>query len=95
MKNRDGLETNDRWQTPEWLYQKLDQEFHFDFDPCPTNPTFDGLQVEWGKTNFVNPPYNRIDKPKFIEKAFKEWQKGKTVVLLLPVSTSTKQFAVC
>ena len=92
MKNRDGLETNDHWQTPEWLYQKLDQEFHFDFDPCPVNPTFDGLQVEWGRVNFVNPPYNRIDKPKFIDKAFREWQKGKTVVLLLPVSTSTKQF---
>jgi hypothetical protein len=44
------------WQTPKWLQQQLDSEFRFDFDPCPHNPTFDGLAVEWGAVNFVNPP---------------------------------------
>lgn len=92
MKNRDGLENNDHWQTPEWLYKKLDDEFHFDFDPCPLNHTFDGLSIEWGSNNYVNPPYNRVDKPKFISKAFYEWKKGKTCVLLLPAATGTAQF---
>ncbi len=92
MVNRDGLENNDNWETPDWLYKELDEEFHFDFDPCPLNPTFDGLAVEWGKSNYVNPPYNRVDKPKFIQKAYEEWKKGKTVVLLLPTATGTKQF---
>lgn len=92
MKNRDGLETNDHWETPKWLYDKLDSEFHFDFDPCPLHATFDGIACEWGNRNFINPPYNRRDKPKFIAKAFDEWKKGKTCVLLLPVATSTIQF---
>jgi len=45
------------WKTPKDLYDKLDAEFNFDCDPCPVNPTFDGLNIEWGKCNFVNPPY--------------------------------------
>jgi len=92
MINRDGLENNDNWATPDYLYKELDNEFHFDFDPCPLHAEFDGLVAEWGKSNYINPPYNRTDKPKFIQKAYEEWQKGKTCVLLLPVATSTKQF---
>jgi len=48
MKNRDGLVTSDHWETPKWLYEKLNDEFGFDFDPCPLNADFDGLKVEWG-----------------------------------------------
>jgi site-specific DNA-methyltransferase (adenine-specific) len=92
MKNRDGSETVDDWQTPQWLYDHLNAEFNFDFDPCPNNPMFDGLSVEWGMSNFVNPPYNRFDKPKLIQKAYDEWKKGKTCVLLVPSATGTKQF---
>ena len=94
MKNRDGGEVNDHWQTPMWLYNQLNDEFNFDFDPCPIRATFNGLSPStvWGKSNFVNPPYNRKDKPLFIKRAFEEWQKGATCVLLIPVATSTKQF---
>ena len=92
MKNRDGSQINDHWATPKWLYDKLNAEFNFDFDPCPLHADFNGLMVEWGKSNFVNPPYNRIDKPKFIQKAFDEWRKGKKCVLLIPAATGTKQF---
>jgi len=92
MKNRDGLTNSDNWATPKYLYDELNAEFNFDFDPCPLNADFDGLTIEWGQSNFVNPPYNRIDKPKFIQKAFDEFMKWKTCVLLIPVSTSTKQF---
>ena len=92
MINRDGLENNDNWATPKWLYDELNAEFNFDFDPCPLNSTFNGLEIKWGKSNFINPPYNRIDKPKFIQKAYDEWKKGNTCILLIPVATSTKQF---
>jgi len=92
VKNRDGSQINDHWATPKWLYDKLNAEFNFDFDPCPLHADFDGLMVEWGKSNFVNPPYNRIDKPKFIQKAFDEWRKCKKCVLLIPAATGTKQF---
>ena len=87
-----GEDGKQYWLTPPDLYSRLDAEFHFDFDPCPVNPDFDGLSVAWGKSNFVNPPYNRIDKPKFIRKAYNEWQAGKTCVLLIPAATGTKQF---
>jgi len=90
MKNR--LVQHDNWATPKEVYNYLDQEFHFDFDPCPLNHSFDGTQVEWGLNNFVNPPYSRSLKEAFIRKAFEESKKGKTSVMLLPVSTSTKIF---
>ena len=92
MMNRDGGKINDDWQTPEWLYQQLDDEFKFDFDPCPFQATFDGLVIDWGESNFVNPPYNRTVKPKFIKKAYEQSLKGKLCVLLIPSATGTKQF---
>jgi len=92
MRNRDGLINSDNWETPIKLYNELNNEFNFDFDPCPIKPQFDGLKVEWGERNFCNPPYNRIDKPKFIDKAFQEFKKGKLVVMLIPAATGTKQF---
>jgi len=92
MKNRDGLITSDHWATPRKLYNELDKEFNFDFDPCPLNADFNGLTIDWGKRNFINPPYNRIDKPLFIQKAYEEWLKGNTCILLIPAATGTRQF---
>lgn len=91
-KTRDGSDEYDHWGTPKSVYDALDAEFHFDFDPCPLHALFDGLVVPWGKSNFVNPPYNRRDKPLFILKAYDEWLRGNTCVLLIPTATSTKQF---
>ena len=96
MKNR-NLDHSDNWATPKEFYDKLDQEFNFDFDPCPLNlgeitPENDGLLIEWGLSNFVNPPYSRELKEKFVIKAIEESKKGKLCVMLLPVSTSTKLF---
>lgn len=77
------------WTTPRELYAELDREFHFDFDPCPSNPTFDGLIVEWGKSNYVNPPYGR-EIGLWLAKGVLEWNEGKTVVFLIPSRTDTK-----
>ena len=88
IRNNSG----DDWKTPDWFYKKLDQVYHFDFDPCPYQSDFDGLSISWGGVNFVNPPYSRKLKEKFIMKALEESRKGKTCVLLLPVSTSTTIF---
>jgi site-specific DNA-methyltransferase (adenine-specific) len=90
MKNR--LVQHDNWATPKEVYEELDNEFHFDFDPCPLNYIEDGTKSEWGKSNFINPPYSRKLKEAFILKAFEESKKGKICVMLLPVSTSTKIF---
>lgn len=78
------------WKTPIQFYHKLDVEFNFDFDPCPENPKFDGLEIEWGKCNFVNPPYNQIKL--WIEKGYNEWKLGKTIVFLVPARTDTQWF---
>ena len=90
MKNR--LVQYDNWATPKEVYDKLNAEFHFDFDPCPLFYKVDGLKIEWRKSNFVNPPYSRKIKEAFIKKALEESKKGKRCVMLLPVSTSTKIF---
>jgi phage N-6-adenine-methyltransferase len=94
MKNR-NLKHSDNWETPEDLYQELNNEFGFDFDPCPINhdlSLWDGLKIDWKKSNFVNPPYSRNLKEAFVKKAIEESKKGKVCVVLLPVSTSTKLF---
>lgn len=91
MKNR-NLIHSDNWATPKGLYDKLKAEFNFDFDPCPLHSEFDGLQSEWGKSNFINPPYSRKLKEAFVKKAIEESKKGKLCVMLLPVSTSTVLF---
>jgi len=79
-------------RTPKEIYDSLDKEFGFDFDPCPINPKFDGLEVDWKERTYVNPPYGKI--PLWLEKAYSEIEKGncKLIVFLLPVDTSTKWF---
>ena len=96
MKNR-NLNHSDNWATPKDFYDTLNKEFNFDFDPCPLNhgditPDKDGLMIEWGERNYINPPYSRRLKEAFVHKAIQESKKGKICVMLLPVSTSTKLF---
>jgi site-specific DNA-methyltransferase (adenine-specific) len=94
MKNR-NLSHSDNWKTPPELYESLNKEFQFNFDPCPYSegePAFDGLQIEWRERNYINPPYSRTLKESFIKKAIEESQRGRLCVMLLPVSTSTKIF---
>lgn len=84
--------SGDDWKTPDDFYNELNEKYHFDFDPCPYQADFDGLNIDWGKSNFVNPPYSRKLKEAFVHKALEQKAKGKRSVLLLPVSTSTKLF---
>ena len=91
MKNR-NQNHSDNWATPKELYDKLNAQYNFDFDPCPLNSDFDGLVIEWGKRNFINPPYSRKLKEAFVIKAIQESFKDKLCIMLLPVSTSTKLF---
>lgn len=79
---------NQNWKTPKAFYKALDAEFSFDFDPCPTKPLFDGLNIGWKERNFINPPYNRISD--WVKKSFEESKNGKVCVLLIPSRTDTK-----
>jgi phage N-6-adenine-methyltransferase len=96
MKNR-NLTHSDSWGTPKYLYDNLNAEFNFDFDPCPLStgeitPDKDGLLIEWGDRNFINPPYSRKLKEAFVARALEFKAKKRLCVMLLPVSTSTKLF---
>jgi hypothetical protein len=81
------------WLTPPDLMQKLDNEFHFDFDACPypKPDNFDGLTCEWGSSTYVNPPFGTImheGKKKGVtwwaRKAAIEHNKGKKIVFVFP-----------
>ena len=62
------------------------------FDPCPPNPrVLDGLDIEWKDKTYCNPPYSKVTP--WVEKAIEESKKGKIIVMLLHVDTSTKSFA--
>jgi len=88
------------WLTPPEIYNPLNEEFNFDFDPCPhpLPENFDGLTSEWGNCNYVNPPFGSIihkgpnDKnPRkkgptaWVRKAMEENDKGKKVILVYPI----------
>jgi hypothetical protein len=79
------------WRTPKGIYDALNEEFHFSFDPCPPKPKFNGLMIPWGPSNYVNPPYGPHIR-KWLEKALIERNKGKRSVFLLPARTDTKWF---
>ena len=91
------------WATPYDFFDKLDQEFHFDLDPCCDHFTHkcahyytkedDGLSKDWGGHRvFCNPPYGS-EISTWVEKCFIEGHKPNTiVVMLIPARTDTRYF---
>ena len=84
------------WLMPPDKLKPLNDEFNFDFDPCPfPRPDgFDGLEVDWGKSNWVNPPFTgmakepgkrKIGPMAWARKALAERDKGNTSVLIFPI----------
>ena len=82
------------WLTPEDLMKQLQEEYGFDFDACPfpKPEDFDGLECEWGRVTYVNPPFGSImhkGKKKgptaWAKKALVEAKKGKKVVMVYPI----------
>ena len=79
------------WIIPPEMYKQYDKEFKFNFDPCP-NPRpddFDGLDCEWGGSNWVNPPF-WAGITGWVRKAIAEQEKGKDSVLILPLDNWVK-----
>lgn len=82
--------TNDNYATD----KKLISIFENWFDPCELSKgelrDFDGLGSNWKDKTFVNPPYS---KPiVWVKKAIEESKKGKLIVMLLRMDTSTEWF---
>lgn len=85
------------WATPQSFFNSLVEEFDIgDFDPCPINPTIDGLLIPWvsDKTVFVNPPFSKQLKEDFLYHGLEqvENQSCPSVLYLIPCSTSTALF---
>ncbi len=95
---------NQNWCTPQDLFDKLNEEFNFVLDAAATDksakckkyftPKDNGLEQSWrcGGVVFCNPPYGRNIAGIWVKKAYEEWLKGATVVMLLPSRTDTKWF---
>lgn len=91
----------DLWETPQDLFDELNEEFHFNLDVCalPENakcnkfytPDDDGLIKPWTGVCWCNPPYGR-EIGKWIRRAWISSAVGNTVVMLLPARTDTKWF---
>lgn len=90
------VDTKHYWITPPDVLNRLDAEFNFDFDPCPfPRPDgFNGLEVDWGEMNWVNPPFTgmakvpgkrKIGPMAWARKALTEREKGNTSVLIFPI----------
>lgn len=89
-----GADGKHYWLTPPYLYNSLNAEFHFTFDPAPypKPDDFDGLTCAWGESNYLNPPFGSIihdGKKKgptaWVRKALAEFKQGKRVVLVYPL----------
>lgn len=89
------------WETPQDFYDKLDEEFKFNLDPCATPETAkcnkyftkedDGLKQSWGGYKvFCNPPYGSEIK-NWVRKCSEEAKHAK-VVMLIPARTDTAYF---
>ena len=83
---------NDDWETPDFIKEWVRTFYGDFFDPCPLKAEFDGLAMDWGKVNYINPPYTLSLKTAFIRKAIVEADKGKSCVLLIPAGTETENF---
>jgi site-specific DNA-methyltransferase (adenine-specific) len=92
------------WSTPQDLFDRLNEEFHFTLDPCADDFNHkcdryyteeqDGLQQDWsGERVFCNPPYGK-DVPKWVKKCHDEtrFRGCELVVMLIPARTDTRWF---
>ena len=87
----------DDWETPQWLFDQLDKEYHFELDGAATPDNtkvankffFNSLGMSWGKMRiFLNPPYSKIKQ--FMKKAYDESLNGAIIVCLIPVRSDTQ-----
>lgn len=101
MKVHFSSKRND-WETPNDLFEALDNEFHFKCDlaansinaKVKTYIVKGSLDLNWSLLPgplWLNPPYGR-EIGKWVKKAYEESQRGATVVCLLPARTDTKWF---
>jgi phage N-6-adenine-methyltransferase len=92
MKEGKGLNTelmfsskDMTWETPQVLFDKLNEEFNFELDVCALpetakcknyyTPEIDGLKQDWKGICWMNPPYGR-EIGVWLKKAYEESLRG-------------------
>ncbi len=88
--------TNQEWETPDDLFEKVDSIFHFTRDVCASAENTkckefwsiedSCLDKEWDGVNWMNPPFKNMKQ--FIQKAYDERYNAVTVCLI-PARTNT------
>lgn len=88
--------TNQSWETPDDLFQRINNIFHFTRDVCATTDNAkckdywteqDSCLIKsWSGINWMNPPYKNMKM--FIKKAYDERFNAITVCLI-PARTNT------
>lgn len=92
------MEEEKYWLIPPEIYDPLNEEFGFDYDPCPypLPVGYSGITAEWGQSNWVNPPFHRywdnvLDKPvgptAFVRRAIEMQKKGKSSFFVIPTQS--------
>lgn len=71
------IQPNDFWYTPPIVWDAIHKFMGVPFDPCPSEPQFDGLQMPWDWDCYINPPYSEKLKRAFIDKVIKEYEGGR------------------
>lgn len=90
---------NQEYETPEELFNKVNNLYHFNFDVCADDNNHkcdryftekdDALTKTWYGNCWMNPPYK--DMKKWVIKAYEESRKDECLVCcLIPARTNTK-----
>ena len=77
---------NQQAETPDDVMEQIEKLFNEGkpmYDPCPHNPTKDGLEGDWeGDVCYVNPPYKNVTP--WLKKGLAQMRKGKKIIFLIP-----------
>lgn len=99
MTNVHFSSATDEWETPQKLFDELEEKYRFTLDVCATKENAkcenfytkedNGLTKDWNDTCWMNPPYGRNIKY-WVKKAYESARdNGAIVVCLLPSRTDT------
>ena len=84
---------NQEAETPKEVWDFLKKEFTDNiFDPCPSNPTVDGLSIPWPKEGIVycNPPFKQCSE--WMQKCVQEFIHGSKIICLIPARVNTNWY---
>lgn len=102
-KSNTATEIKDLWQTPKFLFDYYDKRFGFTCDVAASkenalcdnfiSESEDSLDydVDWGVSNWLNPPFSKIE-PWIAKAVTRMIAHDDLTVMLLPADTSVKWF---